>query len=553
MSDSVANATRHYSIALLLGFVIAMAYVAIVAPIAYLYRDPDTSYFLEAARNFLSGHGLVVSAELADWARATVPLSLWPPGYPITIAIGAKLLGVDPLWLAPKIVWLSWTLLPAALLFVLRPVLSSRSVHVISVIVMLSPGVIGNGWQAMTDVPFLLLTLISFGLFFRGTETGARPLVLLMSGLFCALAYSYRNVGLASFIAIGGTYVLLVLLRLVSFRAAFSRLTWWAAGASLIVIPLLARNLTVFGSLQPYAMPPSQVGVGKNIRDYAASTLSDIFAVRVYMYQAIENNAICLALAFAILLLAWVTRKNLVRVWSDLPASAQERFAILLAYVVAGISVVIVARSTYEWGEFIGTRHVLQYDWVLFAFSAVLFERWGNLSRGAVAAVVGAVILVVGLRIHFISQDIGLHRQDFATSWRSADPVDLMAITHDYRYHLAVKLVIVQDLQLMRAVRNLPAGTVLVSNYEDVLRVMTGRVVHPIAVTETCDLPKDQVTLSQAGAPPSNIAVLLFPTRNVVQSGCWGRLKNSSHERFPLAATSSYLIGFSADKIGLNP
>ena len=501
----------------------------------------------------MAGQGLVVSGQLEDWARGTVPLSLWPPGYSITIAIGAKLLGVDPLWLAPKIVWLSWALLPAALLFLLRPVLSSRSVHVIAVIVMLSPGVIGNGWQAMTDVPFLLLTLISFGLFFHGSENGAQPVVLLMSGLFCALAYSYRNVGMASFVAIGGIYVLMVLLRLVSFRVALARLTWWAVGASLVVIPMLARNLMVFGTLQPYSMPPSEVGVGKNIRDYAASTLSDIVAVRVYMYQAVENTAICLALAFAIALLVWVTRKNLARLWRDLPFVMKQRFAILLAYVAAGAITVIVARSTYQWGEFIGTRHVLQYDWVLFAFGAVLFERWGKLSRGAVAAVVGVVILVVGLRVHFVSQDIGVHRQDFATSWRSADPAALLAITHDYRYHLAVKLVLVQDEPLMRAVRDLPADTLLVSNYEDVLRVMTGRVVHPIALADYCDPRKDQVLLSQAGASSKTVAVLLFPTRNVVQSGCWERLKNAPDKRFDLGASSPYLISFTIDKLGANP
>ena len=552
-STASASARRHYGIALILGFAIAMFYVAMVAPIAYLYSDPDTSYFLEAARNVLAGNGLVVSAELDKWSSVTEPLSLWPPGYPITIAVGAKLLGVDPMWLAPKIAWLSWALLPAALLFVLRPVLSSRSVHVISVIVMLSPGVIANAWQAMTDVPFLLLTLISFGLFFRGTQAGARPVVLMMSGVFCALAYSYRNVGMASFLAIGGAYSILVVLRLVNFRAALSRLTWWAAGSSLIVIPLLLRNQLVFGDLQPYAMPPSQVGVGKNIRDYAASTLSDILAVRVYLYQAIENNAICLALGFGLVLLVWLARKNLARLWNDLPPAMKERFAVLLAYVAAGASVVIVARTTYQWGEFIGTRHVLQYDWVLFAFGAVLFERWGNLSRGAVAAVVGAVVLIVGLRVHFLSQDIEAHREDFAIASRSADPVALMAISHGYRYHLAVKLVIVQDQPLMRALRDLPADSVLMSNFEDVLRVMTGRIVHPITLAEFCDPPKDQVILSQAGASPTNIAVLLFPTRNLVQSGCWQRLYGSSLERFPLNAASPYLISLSAERIGTNP
>lgn len=547
MSDSVASARRHYGIALLLGFAIAIFYVAMVAPIAYLYSDPDTSYYLEAARNFLAGRGLVVSTGLDKWALATEPLSLWPPGYPMMVALGSKLLGLDPAWLAPKIDWVSWALLPAALLFALRPVLSSWSVHIVSTLVMLSPGAIGNAWQAMTDVPFLLLTIVSFGLLFQGTRSTVRPTLLLLSGILCALAYSVRNVGIASFVAVVGAYAVLAALKLLSPRAALQRMAWWAAGASLVGIPLLVRNLSVFGALQPYHMPPSQVGFIANIRYFVASWLNDIFAVRGLLYAVLWSNAFLLALGAGVLILAWLTRTRVAQMWSGLPFHTKEIFAVLFAYFLAGATVVIVARSHYEWGEFIGLRHVLQYDWILFGVCAVLLERWGPMSRGALAAVLITVLVVVGLRVFYVGQDLGMHRDDFAIASRSSDPVRLTEIKEKYRYHLAMKLIIARDHQLMKAVHDLPTGTVLISNYSDVLRVETGRVAHPILLEDDCDLPKQLAALSHGGASSPNIAVLLFPKRELLQSGCWERLGDSSQKQFSLNVTRPYLISLSAD------
>lgn len=553
MSNPVASIRLHYGIALLLGFVIVTVYVAIVAPIAYLYSDPDTSYYLEAARNFLAGKGLVVSTGLDKSALGTEPLSLWPPGYPMMVAFGSKLLGVDPMWLAPKIVWLSWALLPTALLFTLRPALNSWHAHIVSALVMISPGAVGNAWQAMTDVPFLFLTVLAFGTLFRGTDSATRPSLLVLAGILFALAYSVRNVGLASFAAIFGAYTVLVLLKRLSPRAALLRMAWLAAGASLIVVPLLVRNITVFGTLQPYDMPPSQVGLIANIRYFAAAWLNDIFVVRGLLHVVLRNNAILVALGGGALILVYLTRTRLARVWSGLPPHTKEMFAVLVAYGLAGATVVIVARSRYEWGETIGFRHVLQYDWILFGACAVLLERWGKMPRGVPTVVLTAVIALVGLRVVYVGQDLAMRRADFAIASRSSDPVRLTEITDRYRYLLAVKFIIARDHQLMQAVQGLPSDTILVSNYEDVLRVGTGRLVHPILRRDDCDLPKQLAVFSHGRSSPANVAVLLFPKRDMVQSGCWERLQNSSLERFGLGVTRPYLISLSAGEIGANP
>jgi len=553
MSDPVASVRQHYGIALFLGFAITIFYVAMVTPIAYLYSNPDTSSYLEAARNFLLGKGLVVSAGLDKWTLGTEPLSLWPPGYPIIVALGSKLLGVDPVWLAPRIVWLTWALLPTALLFALRPALNSWHVHIVSTLVMLSPGALENAWQAMTDLPFLFLTILAFGMLFRGTDNTARPIPLVLTGILFALAYSVRNVGLASFAAIFGAYTVLVLLKLLSPRAALQRMTWLAAGASLIVIPLLVRNLTVFGALQPYHMPPSQVGLITNARYFVASWLNDIFAVHGLLYVVLWNNAVFVALGATILILAWSTRKGLARVWCSLTTHTKEIFAVLVAYALAGAAVVIIARSRYEWGELIGLRHVLQYDWVIFSACALLFKQWGDMLRGVPVAILTVVIALVGLRVVYVGQDLAIRRADFAIASRSSDPVSLAEITNQYRYILAMRYIIAHDHQLMQAVHDLPTGTIVVSNYDAILREGASRVVHRIILESTCDLTEQLAVFSHGSASAMNVAVLLFPKRDIVQSGCWERLQNSSQKRFDLSVTRPYLISLSAGEIGASP
>jgi hypothetical protein len=100
-----------YMISLAIGVMMSWAFLAFIVPISYPFIDPDTSYYIEAARNLLAGHGLVVSTAAESLPRATEHLNLWPPGFPLLIAAVSALFHSDPAWVAPKIVWLSWALL----------------------------------------------------------------------------------------------------------------------------------------------------------------------------------------------------------------------------------------------------------------------------------------------------------------------------------------------------------------------------------------------------------------------------------------------------------
>lgn len=537
------NSGWHYVVALLLGCVLVGFYLSIVAPLAYEPGVvPDSSYYVEIARNFLAGKGLVMTGELSDLPAATVPLSFWPPGYPMSVAFFSWLSGMDPVWMAPRIVWACWAFLPAALLFALRPILRSWSVYIVIALVMFSPGAITVSWLPLTDLPFLLLTVLSFGLLFRGAGAAVRPLPLLLSGLTCGLAYGVRNVGVASFVAILGAYAVSALLGIVGVKAAMQKLAWWGVGAALVVVPLVARNLIVFHALQPYTMPPSTLGYSGNIRYYVSATLGDIVAGHTIQRIVTWNNMIILAVAVAAMAAAWLVRTGTARVWRGLPPASKEILLLLCAYAAAGAAVVIAARSRYEWGEFIGLRHVLQYDWVLLSLAAFLIERWGRLARVALSAILIVAVLLVGLRLQFAGRELAMRREEMATTTRTQDP-SALARMKTGSFRLATNLLIARDPQLLKAIRDLPPSAVLVSNYDNVLRLVSGRTVHSLYANGECDLPRLAEFNARKDVARNRMVLLLFADPALLETGCWQRLAQSP-QAGAVNVTRPYFLSF---------
>ncbi|MES2294158.1 MAG: hypothetical protein V4527_12725 [Pseudomonadota bacterium] len=411
-------------------------------------------------------------------------------------------------------------------MFALRPILRSWYVYIVIGLVMFSPGAITESWLPMTDLPFLLLTVLSFGLLFRGAGAAVRPLPLLLSGLTFGLAYGVRNVGVASFVAILGAYAVLALLRIVGAKTALQKLAWWGIGAALVAVPLIVRNLIVFHALQPYTMPPSTLGYSGNIRYYVSATLGDIIAGQKIQHVVTWNNMIILAVALVAMAAAWLVRTGTARIWRGLPPASKEILVLLCAYVAAGAAVVIAARSRYEWGEFIGPRHVLQYDWILLGLTAFLVERWGRLSRVALSALLIVVVLLAGLRLQFAGRELAMRREEVATTMRTQDPLALASMkTGSFR--LATNLLITRDPQLLEAIRDLPPATVLVSNYDNVLRLVSGRMVHSLYANGECDLPKLAEFNARKDVARNRMVLLLFADPELQKAGCWQRLAQS--------------------------
>lgn len=517
---------QDYLLALCIGAFAVGWYAFLLADIRYLYT-PDSAAYIEAARNLIAGNGLVTSSSLAD-ATPTTPLALFPPGFPLLIAGIAIVTGLDAAPASIVVSWASWALLPSALFFALSLLLRRGHVHLLSVLVVASPGMAENGWLALSDTSFLVLIITSFGLLMRAAtlrESGAAQ-AMIGAGLLCGFAYLLRNSGTAAFLATAFSFACLAALRVVALRTALNWLGWWSMGVLAAVIPLWLRNLAVFGTLQPYRMPPSDIDLLTNIRTYLQSMLIDISGSKAIGTVAWDITTLLPVTAvFAIAALAATPR--LFRAWKG--SSPEEKLGITLlgSYVAAGASMVILARTLYQWGEPINLRHVIQYNWALFALV--------SLALAAIRIrVLGAIVLLLAVTLvithwNYNAARIENERNVHTAVIESIDPLQAIAIQPDQgvTFTNKVKLAVSRDDDLMKLISSLPASTILVSNASDVFRIATGRPVRPLWASADCRA--DHVIASIADMLPRNsdFRVLVVARNETLLSRCWTTLHQS--------------------------
>ena len=531
----------HYWLALLLGTIIAGGFLLAVMPGHYPYIEADASDYLESARNLLAGKGLLVSTLPEQLPQATAPLASWPPGYPVIIALSAKLFGVSPFWVAPRIAWLSWILIPVTLLYALRPFLSYSGILAIGAITMLAPGAVDMAPQAMSDVPFLVFTALSLALFFHGTVV--RPIwhLVFLSGIAGAAAYSIRYVGLALFAAIPLGCLIFVLTGHASKGVAVRTVVLWLSGAALLLIPIEYRNLAVFGTLQPYHLPPSTLGLGSNIHYYIIALFDDLSGRPELKHDFLWNNTVLSASCVVLLAAIILFRNALIQYWKAIAPQQRQVIILILCNGLAGSAIVILARTRYQWGELINTRHLMQYDWMVFACAALLISPLAQKSRRVAAVVVVLILALFGLRLGHALTEIEKDRVQYAASRTTYAPSQLANPGQNEDHTLMVQR-LRQDSALLSAIRSLPRQTILLSDRYEVLRVETGRPVTRLLIGEDCKIPQ-QISAAVRDVPA---LMLMFPDQALIRSGCWQRLVAASQNQL-LPIVRPYLSVLTAE------
>jgi hypothetical protein len=86
-----------YASLLVAGAGVVSIYTASVAPLIYPFITGDSAQYLETARHFRAGEGLMVTPWLQQYDADLVPLRIFPPGYPLLIAI-VSYLGLPVVW-----------------------------------------------------------------------------------------------------------------------------------------------------------------------------------------------------------------------------------------------------------------------------------------------------------------------------------------------------------------------------------------------------------------------------------------------------------------------
>jgi hypothetical protein len=377
------------------------AHLLVRAP-AFPYNPDSASYFEQARSLIQSGVALETPYGLNDAEKqASI---LFPIGYPVVLAL-FSLPGFDPADTALALSRISSLLLPVLLFVSFRRLLGAPQAALLAGLATLSPGVLMFATLGTPDLLALLLAIATIAIVLNARSR--RWLVL--GGLIAGSAYAVRNAHLALLLAIALFYGYQLAAQATQRRATIQDALAFFLGAALILVPVLLRNYLLFGAFNPYQMAPSTLSVLHNVRTFmqeAAYDVSGWRALGIFVGWSAAGAALFLGLAASA---AW----HLKRSWKQRSPAQGNAIVLCTTYAVIGACVVIAARSRYEWGEMINTRHTLQYTPFLWAALLATLPAHRQRWRTGFLAIAGLLLLATVLHLAYAAapRDLLLRNQ----------------------------------------------------------------------------------------------------------------------------------------------
>ena len=316
----------------------------------------DSLIYISSAENITEGKGLVFDNVFVQPPEPDMlPLQLYPPGYPFLIAL-LHMLGVSAPAAALIIPRFFFLLLPTGFFLVFRSLMPGKLAMVIAGLCAFLFPYLRCALMAWTGIPFLFLSLISFVFIFKTARTQGKEqwMCALASGLLTGGALLMRNAGYALVLSIGSGFILMFVLKILPFKKLVKVVAAYAVGVAALFVPYAVRNYVVFGAVNPYRLPPSNVSLATNLADYTRA-LS-----RVILGNSSYGAA---ALLLAIGLLAWfmIAARQLIR------TDKVKVFyvAVLVIYFCSGSFLVVLFKTVYFGPETINERYLIQYAWIM--------------------------------------------------------------------------------------------------------------------------------------------------------------------------------------------
>jgi hypothetical protein len=152
--------------------------------------DPDSMSYMQAATSFVHGHGLRDVDR--DWTSAdsTMPLSHWPPGFPLALA-GAERVGLGAVQGARALNAISAFVTIAGITWLVGGTAGIAAGLIAGLLVMVTPAVVQVHENVLSEPLFIALLVLTLMTMVRARE---RPLV---SGTLAGLASIVRYAGLS--------------------------------------------------------------------------------------------------------------------------------------------------------------------------------------------------------------------------------------------------------------------------------------------------------------------------------------------------------------------
>lgn len=474
-----------YSLAVVIGLCSAtIAYFLPVFP-----YTPDSACYIEQARSLLD-RGVFESGLYGtkNPSATFVPDPLFPPGYPILIALFSLLLSVPPEVVALFLSLTALTLIPVTTVFSFRRIVGAEAALTIGLLVAATPAIIRWGNMASTDILSVLLIIFCMGLVLKA---GDRLMAWFVAGLVVGFAYLLRNANIAFVLSLCGLLAWSIVFDVKNRRNKIVIACVWLLSFSAVVVPWMIRNLMVFGKIQPYSMPPSSVGFLENSHAFIEAQLNVLLLLTDLDTFLARDTLGIIGLLIVSSLLIW----QVLITWKLWQEIEKKTFIIAFLYCVLGAAIVIVARTKYQWGELISGRHAFPYLFSLLIVLALILKnmtvkinrRWLGL------ALVSGLLLT---RIYYIPQ---LYQYNF---WDA----NVVAVAEQIK----------KNQQTDPLCTNLN-GRLGVSNYGFVYRVICAVPVRHIFPTLHGDAFNDKPikTLVKVVPVEQGIVISIFPNHDV--------------------------------------
>lgn len=375
--------------ALLFAFsaVVALLYASHFAQLYYAYSG-DSVYYIEAARSLLRGEPLDTTS--ASTFGVVGPLALFPPGYPVLIA-ALGLVGIDPVSGSLWISRLSLVMLGPAVFWALRCEISVALSAFAAALAVTSLGMVQMAQLAHSNSLYALISVLSIGALCRGLMSWSHRL-LLSAGVLAGLSLTVRNAAIPLLVAHCLTIVVDCWRARRPFRQVFAGTVAWASGALPPILALAVWNIVGVGTVLPYDMPPSTIGMSDNIRTMAYAFCYDMIPIFGPIRYTVERDWLdILVYAAFVAGVIWI---NFARKYSRRGPRNLSVFA--MCYVTLGAVVLIAARTRYQWGGIINERLTSQYDWLFLTVVAATIANFN--SRRQIAILLCCCTVILGIR-----------------------------------------------------------------------------------------------------------------------------------------------------------
>jgi hypothetical protein len=494
-----------YGCLFLIGLTFVWTLTALSQALKYPYGNDATGYIQEA-KFWLAGQGLIRTASLSRLPQSFVPTSFFPPGYSLLTAFASLgRLSIDDA--ALSVTRLSWAVIPVAVVFALAPLIGFVQATLCGVLVTLSPGVVENGYAAGTDVPFLALVAFSMGLLVRGWRAERWLPMTASAGVLAGAAYALRNAGAALFAAVLASYLLAALARLDGLKQIVSRLGVWGLSAGCVVGPLLWRNYVLFGRLQPYDHAGAPFGYLQSVRIFLSGLLTDLTGSKAVAMLAWDFKWLLSGVPVA----AWLLYRGLVR----FPRTEQRRrFACVLLGSYAAFAGILVIVAQKRYGADGSLRYAMQAVWALLGLAAYALADKKRL-------LLLVTVLLLASRVAYVNADLQRERtiaKAFSVHARFADAAT--ALPREWILTNRIKYVLAQDDSLRALIRSLPTDAVIVANQDRFLqRLVRDRAIMHLELERVTDGAgfDEVVRVAKARALDRPVYALVVATNRILR------------------------------------